>query len=87
MTVEEQPHVVATCKDASWWLLAGDCYADFHAQWTNGALTWSGRNAYGERVTILLADITGVVEKTAESLATIKAEKEEARMKELLGKD
>lgn len=82
--VQDSAHIVCYCRDGSWWMLPPSAHDDFLAAWQAGKPFWSGLNGWGERLTIKLADITGVVEKTEASIAMLEAESREKRSRDAL---
>ena len=56
----DQPHAKAHCRDGSVWMLPVTAHDDLYACWTLGRAFWTSVGVYGERITIKLADITGL---------------------------
>ena len=80
----EQPHFLATCKDGTIWRLPSGAWSEFHDTWTEGRSFWSGLDLWDQPVTIKLGDITGMIGKTAESLALFEAEATEEKARAVI---
>ncbi len=81
--VTELPHVACICRDASRWVIPTASLQSFLDTWMAGKTFWVGETAWGERVWIKLADITGVVEKTEAGLRLDEEEAEERSQRKL----
>lgn len=80
----ELPHLVATCRDGSYWVLPIESTEDFRRDWMAGKPFWAGSNVWGSVVYIKLADITGLSVKTADVIHLQQEEDEEVERRKLL---
>lgn len=81
---DEEPHVSAVCRDGSVWMLPVEAFDGFITAWMAGRAFWQGVNLWGSSVIIKLADITGVIVSTEESMAAIAADNEERKRRDVL---
>jgi len=69
MTLTDAPHLTVHCRDGSVWALPLASYETIRDAWERGQHHWHGLNLYGATVDVLLADVVGLTQHTAASLA------------------
>ena len=80
----DSPYVSACCRDGTFWLLPISVLEEFRAAWRSGRPFWLGPGLYDTEIDIKLADITGITNHTAASIALRKAEDEIMRVREMV---
>lgn len=80
----ELPHIGCICRDSSHWQVPLSERQSFEDAWTNGRPFWYGVDIYGASIIVKLADITGVIIKSADYLAVRDAERAEEKARALL---
>jgi hypothetical protein len=70
--------------DASAFLFHPDCYASVLAAWDGNERRFTGRDLYGDLLTVKVADIVAVNLATPEVLAIARADEEEQKQREAL---
>ena len=77
----ESPHLRAFCKDSTTWFLPTHERASFEGAWTTGKAFWWGVDLWDQPIVVKLADVVGLIVKTADALALIAAEAVEVRQR------
>jgi hypothetical protein len=80
----EGPHFLGVSRDGSSWMLRAQDAAWFRGEWMRGAAFWQGVDLWEQPVTVKLADVVGMIEKSAESIAWRNQEAEEERARSVV---
>lgn len=80
----ESPHLRATCKDGSAWVLPADARERLRDAWMKGRAFWTGVDLWGATVDIKLGDVTGIQLRTADVIALHAEETEVERVRAMV---
>lgn len=81
----EQPHFVLVCKDSGNWAFPVEYLEQFRELWYMETHSFTAPDLWGQRCTVLISDVRGVIEKTESSIARVKDEREEERSRDMIG--